>query len=98
MICAGLFWFLPVFTSRLGGGSIRISISFQNRLMIWCPFEGRCRPSTRMYDQAEAGILDVATVIPNRFPSEKQRLIAIEALKRVGVLFTSWCRPPEIPW
>jgi len=39
--------------------------------------------SRRLLTPTEAGILDVAAAIPNRVPSEKQCLIAIEALKKM---------------
>ncbi|WP_316195589.1 MULTISPECIES: AIPR family protein [unclassified Bradyrhizobium] len=39
--------------------------------------------SRRLLTPTEAGILDVAASIPNRLPSEKQSLIAIETLKKM---------------
>lgn len=39
--------------------------------------------SRRLLTPTEAGILDVAASIPNRLPSEKQSIIAIETLKKM---------------
>jgi hypothetical protein len=39
--------------------------------------------SRRLLTPTEAGILDVAAAIPNRLPSEKQSMIAIETLKKM---------------
>lgn len=45
-MCAGLSWLRPSLTSDSSGGSMRISMSSENRWMMPKPFE-TCRPSAR---------------------------------------------------